>query len=86
MPPEYPFPFPLGEDTFLPSPQSVLYNLLRPSFVSRFSEPLCSNALMGWIKDDPQKEKLDAGVQKATEHLFEVAIPEFAKFLVRDFF
>eukprot|EP01127_Copromyxa_protea_P019964 TRINITY_DN6585_c0_g2_i1.p1 TRINITY_DN6585_c0_g2~~TRINITY_DN6585_c0_g2_i1.p1 ORF type:complete len:2103 (-),score=378.73 TRINITY_DN6585_c0_g2_i1:26-5695(-) len=81
MPSEYPLPYISFGETITPKPQAVLYNLLRPSFVSKYESPLSPNALMAWTKNDPNKEALDTAVKNATEHLLNTVIPKFAQFL-----
>lgn len=82
MPAEYPLPVSNNDVTVIPKPQSVLYNLLRPNFVSKYSTPLSPNSLMQWIKNDPNKETLDTHTKKATELLFSQTLPTFASYLV----
>lgn len=70
---------------------SVFYNLLRPQFVirnkSRPFDPtkkygLCSDAMTGWCLTDPKRETLNQRVKEATNNLYNIVIPEFAKHLV----
>jgi hypothetical protein len=49
--------------------------------VKKYSKPLASDAFSSFIKSDPRAEEYNKEVKEATDHLFNVTIPRFAKWL-----
>jgi hypothetical protein len=60
-------------------PRAVFYNLLRPEYLLNYGSPLVSDAYSGWGKLDPRFKAHNAAVYEATQQLFRVVVPRFAK-------
>lgn len=73
LPPEYPALTPNAT----PKPStanSIFYEALRVEFVRAYREPLCADALSGFLRHETNRKTLDKAVQMATDHLFKVTI------------
>eukprot|EP01127_Copromyxa_protea_P011133 TRINITY_DN2779_c1_g2_i1.p1 TRINITY_DN2779_c1_g2~~TRINITY_DN2779_c1_g2_i1.p1 ORF type:complete len:1346 (-),score=201.42 TRINITY_DN2779_c1_g2_i1:119-3904(-) len=62
---------------------SHLSRLLRPEFVKEYHKPLCSDAFSGFIKGTAGEEEHNREIEEATNYLFNILIPKFAKELQR---
>ena len=61
----------------------VFYQYLRPEYVSCIQrKPLCSDAFTGWDLNSESPETNSKEVRLATEHVYDVLIPAFAKKLM----
>jgi hypothetical protein len=82
MPPEAPLPN-LNKEG-----KAIWYDLLRPTFVGRVwksqrsSHPLCSDCFSGWMRNEPNREKKEAELMKATKLLYKKLVPKVATELV----
>lgn len=74
LPPEGP-----DENPEFREDRQVYYKLLRPEFVRKWTQPLCSDAFTSWQRYDPSRTENNLEVLKATKYLHERLIPEFAK-------
>lgn len=74
LPPEGP-----DENPEFREDRQVYYKLLRPEFVRKWNQPLCSDAFTSWQRYDPNRTENNLEVLKATKYLHERLIPEFAK-------
>jgi hypothetical protein len=54
--------------------RQVYYKLLRPELLRRYGVPLCSDAFTNWQKHDPDRDKNDLEVFRATQFLKETVI------------
>eukprot|EP01125_Pyxidicula_operculata_P013615 TRINITY_DN4514_c0_g1_i3.p1 TRINITY_DN4514_c0_g1~~TRINITY_DN4514_c0_g1_i3.p1 ORF type:complete len:1558 (-),score=367.99 TRINITY_DN4514_c0_g1_i3:36-4709(-) len=60
--------------------RAIFFNLLRPEFVKKYKEPLCSDALSNWCIKSERKSTAKA-IKEATEYLMKNVIPDFANTL-----
>eukprot|EP01125_Pyxidicula_operculata_P012361 TRINITY_DN4058_c0_g3_i1.p1 TRINITY_DN4058_c0_g3~~TRINITY_DN4058_c0_g3_i1.p1 ORF type:complete len:1716 (+),score=453.31 TRINITY_DN4058_c0_g3_i1:38-5149(+) len=60
--------------------RAVFYNLLRPEFVKKYKEPLCSDALSNWCVPE-EKKAVAKAIKEATKYLIDNVIPDFATLL-----
>jgi len=66
--------------------RSVFFNLLRPSLVKKFPDPLCSDAFTAWMgKPSSTSQKLESSVINATKALYAQQIPKMAARLDAEF-
>jgi len=81
MPPEAP-----STDEEHPSkPRCVFYQFLRPEYVACLQQQqLCSDAFTGWDLNSESPETNSEEVRRATEHVYRVLVPKFAKKLVAE--
>jgi hypothetical protein len=69
------------------SRQQIFYYFLRPEFLLKYSKPLCSDALSGFIstKYDSNNEKYIEDIKQATNYLKKSTIPQFVSYTVSYF-
>jgi hypothetical protein len=58
-----------------------LYKLLRPEFVLKYPQRLCSDGISPFVKDQPDAKEHENELQEARLYLFSTVIPKFAQML-----
>lgn len=58
--------------------RQVYYKLLRPELLRKYGVPLCSDAFTNWQKYDPERDKNNLEVFRATQYLKDIVAPGVA--------